>query len=49
MYTRATSLPSPYIRNIIPDAMESMIYMHLALSGWGYALLQAGVRTKAPG
>jgi hypothetical protein len=37
MYTRATSLPILYIRNIIPDYMGISLPEHLALSGWGQA------------
>jgi hypothetical protein len=38
MYTRATSLPSLYIRNIIPGDVGIPLPEHLALSGRGYAL-----------
>jgi hypothetical protein len=35
MYTRATSLPSPYIRNIMPTDTSIPLLEYLALSGWG--------------
>src|SRR5829696_4257291 len=37
MYTRTTSLPSLYIRNIIPDDMSIPLLGYRALSGWGEA------------
>jgi hypothetical protein len=40
MYTRATSLPNLYIRNIISDDISIPLLKHLALSGWGYAELR---------
>jgi hypothetical protein len=43
MYTRATSLPNLYIRNIMPDEVSILLLEHLALSGWGYADFHAGV------
>jgi hypothetical protein len=33
----ATSLPSLYIRNIIPDDVSIPLLGYRALSGWGYA------------
>jgi hypothetical protein len=39
MYTRATSLPNLYIRNIIPDGTSIPLAEHLGLSGRGYALI----------
>jgi hypothetical protein len=38
MYTRATSLPILYIRNIVPDDMGIPLLGYRALSGWGEAL-----------
>jgi hypothetical protein len=38
MYTRATSLPNLYIRNIIPDDMNIPLLEYRALSGWGEAV-----------
>jgi hypothetical protein len=43
MYTRTTSLPILYIRNIIPADMGIPLPEHVALSGWGYADFHAGV------
>jgi hypothetical protein len=43
MYTRATSLPNLYIRNIIPDEMRVPSSASLALSGWGYTDFHASV------
>ena len=43
MYTRATSLPSLYIRNIIPDDMSIPLLAHRGLSGWGYTDFHASV------
>src|SRR5215208_2477121 len=37
MYTRATSLPNPYIRNIIPDNVSIPLLGYRALLGRGYA------------
>jgi hypothetical protein len=35
MYTRATSLPSLYLRNIMPTDTSIPLLEYLALSGWG--------------
>jgi hypothetical protein len=43
MYTRATSLPNLYIRNIMPDEVSILLLEHLVLSGWGYADFHASV------
>ena len=43
MYTKATSLPNLYIRNIIPDDMGIPLLEHLALSGWGYTDFHASM------
>jgi hypothetical protein len=43
MYTRAMSLPSLYIRNIIPGDMGIPSSAVLALSGWGYTDFHASV------
>jgi hypothetical protein len=43
MYTRATSLPILYIRNIIPGDMSISLLEHLALSGWGYTDFHASM------
>ena len=38
MYTRATSLPILYIRNIIPEAMSIPLLGYLVISGRGHGL-----------
>jgi hypothetical protein len=43
MYTKVTSLPNLYIRNIIPDDMSIPLLEYLAQSGWGYADFHVGV------
>jgi hypothetical protein len=44
MYTRATSLPNLYIRNIIPDDMDIPLLLgYRALSGWGYTDFHANM------
>ena len=43
MYTRAKSLPSLYIRNIISDDMNIPLLGYRALSGWGYTDFHASV------
>jgi hypothetical protein len=43
MYTKATSLPNLYIRNIMPDDMNIPLLGYRALSGWGYADFHASV------
>jgi len=43
MYTKATSLPSLYIRNIIPDDMGIPLLERITLSGWGYTAFHASV------
>jgi hypothetical protein len=42
MYTRATSLPNLYIRNIIPDDMGIPPSGAPGQSGWGYTDFHAG-------
>jgi hypothetical protein len=43
MYTRTTSLPKLYTRNIIPDDMGIPLLEHLAISGWGYTDFHASM------
>ena len=43
MYTRATGLTIPYIRNIIPDDMGIPLLERITLSGWGYTHFHASV------
>jgi hypothetical protein len=43
MYTRATSLPNLYIRNITLDDMGIPLLGYRALSGWGYTDFHASV------
>src|SRR5215218_5556722 len=43
MYTRAKSLPSLSIRNIISDDMNIPLLGYRALSGWGYTDFHASV------
>jgi hypothetical protein len=45
MYTRATSLPNLYIRNIIPDDMGIPLLERITLSGWGYTDFNASVNS----
>jgi hypothetical protein len=43
MYTKATSLPNLYIRNIIPTDTSIPFLGYRALSGWGYTDFHASV------
>src|SRR5215203_3761675 len=44
MYTRSTSLPNLYIRNIIPDDMGNPLVGVPGPSGWGYAPFHTGAQ-----
>src|SRR5829696_2616898 len=44
MYTRATSLPNLYIRNIIPDDIGNPLVGVPGPSGWGYAPFHTGAQ-----